>query len=87
MLLIEKGRPAAKNLTFSEHTYDGTTLACAQIQRPLQKDMAFSNNIDPIFQVTLSKNVISGGIGFQMTEFGDFQNFILLESLEKITAF
>ena len=87
MRFIEKCGPAAKNLAFTEHSYNDSSLACAQIHRSLQKDMPFSNNIDRLSQITLPKNVISGGIGFNPKQIGKFLKVIFMEPLKKSTAF
>ncbi len=87
MRLIEKCGPTAKNLAFTEHSYNDSSLACAQIHRSLQKDVPFSNNIDPLSRITLPKNVISGGIGFNQKQIAKFLKVIFLEPLKKSTAF
>ena len=87
MRFVEKCGPAAKNFAFTEHSYNNSSLACAQIHRSLQKDMPFSNNIDPLSQITLPKNVISGGIGFNPKQIGKFLKVIFLEPLKKSTVF
>jgi hypothetical protein len=48
--------------------------------------MPFSNNIDPLSLVTLPKNVISGGIGFNPKQIGNFLKVICLKPLKKSTA-
>ena len=87
MRFIEKCGPAAKNLAFTEHSYNDSSLACAQIHRSLQKDMPFSNNINFLSQIPLPENVISGGIGFNLKQIGKFLKVIFMESLKKSTAF
>ena len=87
MRFVEKCGPAAKNLAFTDHSYNDSSFAGAQIHRSLQKDMPFSNNIDPLSQITLPKNVISGGIGFNPKQLGEFLEMIFLEPLKKSTAF
>ncbi len=87
MRFIEKCGPAAKNLAFTEYSYNNSALACAQIYRSFQKDMPFSNNINLLFQITLPKNVISGGIGFNPKQICEFLKVIFLEPLKKSTAF
>jgi hypothetical protein len=49
--------------------------------------MPFSNNIDPLSQITLPKNVITGGIGLNPKQIGKFLKVIFLEPLKKSTAF
>lgn len=87
MRFIEKCGPAAKNLAFTDHSYNDSSLAGAQIHRSFQKDMPFSNNINPLSQITLPKNVICGGIGFNPKQIGKFLKVIFLEPLKKSTAF
>ncbi len=87
MRFIEKCGPAAKNLALTEHSYNDSSLAGAQIHRSFQKDMPFSNNIDPLSQITLPKNVITGGIGLNLKQIGKFLKVIFLEPLKKSTAF
>ncbi len=87
MRFIEKRGPAAKNLAFTEHSYNDRSLASAQIQGSFQKDMPFSNNIDPLSHITLPKNVISGGIGFNTKQICEFLKVIFLEALKKSTPF
>jgi len=87
MRFIEKCGPAAKNLAFTEHSYNDSSLACAQIHRSLQKDMPFSDNINLLSQITLPTNVISGCIRFNPYQIGNFLKVIFLDPLKKSTAF
>ena len=87
MRFIEECGPAAKNLSFAEYSYNDSSLAGAQIHGPFQKDMPFSNNIDPLPQITLPKNVISGSLGFDLKQIGKFLKVIFLKPLKKSTAF
>jgi hypothetical protein len=87
MRFIEKCGPAAKNLAFTEHSYNDSSLAGAQIHRSFQKDMPFSNNIDLLSRITLPKNMISGGVGFNPKQIGKFLKVIFSKSLKKSTAF